>query len=158
MNETVIYLTILFLLIFIVIGIFYVLTLYRTMKSITPVNRKIEPGQVWLMFIPIFNLYWSFVVVSKLSNSIASEIRYRTDRLETRPAYASGIIFSSAWGINSLLNLFGDNALTTVVGGFIALVCIVCWLIHWVQIAQYKRMIEQLPESNSDSMIFNQPL
>jgi len=36
--------------------IFYLLTLQNALKTISPQNRKMEPGKVWLLFIPLFSV------------------------------------------------------------------------------------------------------
>lgn len=41
-------------------------------KAIPPNHRTMEPGQVWLMLIPFFNLYWAFKVFPGLSDSFKS--------------------------------------------------------------------------------------
>src|SRR3546814_8872187 len=37
-----------------VVQIFYLLTLQKAMQQVSPDLRKMEPGLVWLMFIPLF--------------------------------------------------------------------------------------------------------
>ncbi|MDA0812063.1 MAG: hypothetical protein O3C21_06715, partial [Verrucomicrobia bacterium] len=41
-------------------------------KAIPPEHRKMEPGKVWLMMIPLFNLYWIFPVFLGLADSFKS--------------------------------------------------------------------------------------
>jgi len=50
-------------------------------KIIPAGARKMEPGQVWLLLIPLFNLYWVFPVFLGLSESYqaAFAARGRTD-------------------------------------------------------------------------------
>jgi len=47
---------IIILALFLVPGIFFLLTLQNTLKVISPENRKMQPSNVWLMFIPLFNI------------------------------------------------------------------------------------------------------
>jgi len=53
------------------------LTLSKALKQCQPENRDLEPGQVWLQLIPIFNLYWNFVTTSKVPSSLKAEFRER---------------------------------------------------------------------------------
>ena len=46
--------------------IFFLLALQKTLKVISPENRKMPPGNVWLMFIPIFNIFWQFIMAGRL--------------------------------------------------------------------------------------------
>ena len=47
--------------------VYYVL--YSSVARIPPQFRLIEPGQVFLLLIPIFNFYWLFVVNTKIPQS-----------------------------------------------------------------------------------------
>ena len=50
-------------------------------KVISAEHRKMEPGKVWLLVIPLFNLYWIFPVMLGLSDSYkaAFAAKGRTD-------------------------------------------------------------------------------
>jgi hypothetical protein len=41
-------------------------------KALPPEHRKMEPAQVWLLMIPLFNLVWNFFVFPRLSDSFRS--------------------------------------------------------------------------------------
>jgi hypothetical protein len=55
--------------------------LYITQKAVPPEHRKIEPGMVWLLMIPLFNLVWNFFVFLRIPDSFQSYFysRGRTD-------------------------------------------------------------------------------
>ena len=57
--------------------IFYCLTLSRALARCAPESRAMQPGMVWLLFIPAFNLVWNFIIVSALSRSLRSEFQRR---------------------------------------------------------------------------------
>ncbi|MBE7171175.1 MAG: hypothetical protein INR73_11325 [Williamsia sp.] len=57
----------------IITGIFYLITLQATFDAISPENREMPSGNVWLLLIPLFGLYWHFVIVHKLAESIKAE-------------------------------------------------------------------------------------
>ena len=40
----------------ITIMVFYLKNLSDLLKQISPANRQVEPNNVWLMFIPLFNI------------------------------------------------------------------------------------------------------
>ena len=46
--------------------IFFLIAQQNTLKSIKPHNRKMQPGEVWLQLIPVFNLIWQFIVVGRI--------------------------------------------------------------------------------------------
>ena len=110
--------------------IFFLLTLYKTLEAISQLNRKMNPGEVWLLFIPLFNFVWLFFVVSKISDSIADECRWlNLPVTEQRPTYGIGL----AYAILSVTSSFIPLA------GYLGL--LVCWIIYWVKVSEYKKLI-----------------
>ena len=79
---------ILFLLVFLAILIFFILTQQWTLQAVSPENRKMPPGNVWLQLIPIFNFYWQFVIVNRISESIGLE--YERLNIEKRKLIQQG--------------------------------------------------------------------
>ncbi len=119
--------------IFLIPQIFYLLTLHRTLDLCAPHNRKIPPGQVWLILIPLFGIVWHFLVVGYVADSLAAEFQQRNIHAdENRPGYNIGRTFLilQICGIVPFLGI-----LSSVAG-------LVCWIIYWVKIAGYKTMLE----------------
>lgn len=112
----------LFLLLFLVPAIFFLVTQYNTLKSIKPQNRHMSPGEVWLQLIPVFNLIWQFVVVTRIANSIQKELE--------EPAFS-----------------FETNNQTISTGEKptygIGLAGMICWIIYWVKLSGYKSQIQR---------------
>ena len=48
---------------------------YLCFTRIAPEHRKLAPGLVWLLLIPLYNLIWNFRVVARLSESYQSQFR-----------------------------------------------------------------------------------
>lgn len=131
------------------IGILYILTLYNAMKAVSPQNRKMEPGMVWLLLIPLFNMVWQFIVVNKLSASIESEYTSRGLPCKSRPTYNIGLAFAILSCVNVVV--YWSLPLRNLVG----LAIIVCWIIYWVQVSDYKKELQRLPPADyNDSEIF----
>ena len=61
------------------VGICYML--YINLKAIPEEHRRMPPGQVWLLLIPLFNLVWNFFVFQRIPESYQSLFysRGRTD-------------------------------------------------------------------------------
>src|ERR1700754_1183953 len=72
-DQDPILLSMVILLAFVTIGVFFILAQYNTLKNISLANREMHPGQVWFQLIPIFNLYWQFVVVTRIADSLLKE-------------------------------------------------------------------------------------
>ncbi len=121
----------LFLALFLVPFIFFLLTLYRTAEQISPQNRRLAPGQVWLMLIPLFNLVWMFIVINRLAASIKQEC----DRLNI--SYTQPTPTKDIGNIYAALAIAG---LMPVIGFFFGLAAFVCWIIYWTQVARYRKL------------------
>ena len=61
----------------ITVAVLYMLTLSRALKKCKPENQLMPPANIWLLFIPLFNLVWIFFVVIKVSESIKLEFESR---------------------------------------------------------------------------------
>ena len=42
----------------IVAGVFYILNLQKTIVACSKENQAMPPSNVWLILIPLFNIYW----------------------------------------------------------------------------------------------------
>lgn len=113
-------------------AIFYLITLQSTFDNISLGNRKMPSVNVWLLLIPVFGIVWHFIVVKKLADSIKAEADSMGIQLaELNPAYNIGLamcILSCSYLIPGL-NLF-----TGIAG-------MVCWIIYWVKISDYKKIL-----------------
>ena len=126
--------------IFLIPTIFYLLTLQKALQAVSVENRRMPPGQVWLSLIPLFNLVWMFIVVNKIAESFAAEcylLNIPTD--ETNPTQ----------GIGNTKNILALCTMIPIVGVLAGIGYIVCWIMHWVKVNEYKNLIL----ANKDNII-----
>jgi hypothetical protein len=134
-----------FLLLFLIPFILYLVMLQRTMQMVSPDLRKMTPGQVWLIFIPVFGIVWNFLMVGYIADSVSAELQRRNlPQTEERAGYGPGLTMC-------ILNVCG---IIPFIGSFIALVGLVFWIVYWVKMSGYKRQLEQ---SNFFQPPFQQP-
>jgi hypothetical protein len=129
----------------IIVAIFYLLTLQNTLKAISPQNRRMEPGAVWFMLIPVFNIIWSFIVVIRIDESAKAEFEQKDP--DTLPETAKDLG----------LTMCVLSCLTWIplVGGIIWCVALICWIVYWTKMGALKRSLQALPSVyESDSQIF----
>lgn len=89
-----------------------------------------SPSNVWLLFIPLFNFIWQFIVVDKIAQSIAAECaRLNIPVKEDKPTYGIGL----AWNICNFLIII------PFLGGLASLIT---FIIYWVKVSDYKKRIE----------------
>lgn len=55
----------------------FLAAIQRALRRVSPENRRMEPGQVWLNLIPIFNLVWCTVTVERVAESLRNEFLAR---------------------------------------------------------------------------------
>ncbi|HEY5371392.1 MAG TPA: hypothetical protein VIJ75_20610 [Hanamia sp.] len=123
---------VLFLALFILPAVFFVITLQNTLKAISPENRKMPFANVWLLFIPLFNFYWQFVVVNKIAESIAMECeKLQIPVKETKPTYNLGL----SWNICYILFLIPITRL------WMSIILMITWILYWIKVNQYKKLI-----------------
>lgn len=128
---------------FLIPVILYLLTLQNTLKKVKKKNRRIKPGQVWLNLIPLFNIVWQFIMINRIADSLKAEFSERNISIkEDRPGAQIGVAYC-------ILNLCG---VIPVLGGLASLAGLVCWIVYWVKISNYKN---QLGKVNEDVLDYN---
>lgn len=139
---------------FLVAYILFLVAQQNTLRSIKPHNQKMSPGQVWLQLVPGFNFVWQFIVVNRIADSIRAEI---DDRISTtflgvpepvfvndktrRPTYNIGLAacILSLGGFIPFIDSIPSS------GAYIPMAFLVCWIVYWTQIVQYKNKFLKYP-------------
>jgi hypothetical protein len=130
----------LMLLIILVPTIFYLLTLQRALEAVSAENRRMVPGQVWLSLIPLFNFVWMFIVVSRIAESFRAECYLlNIPTSETNPTQ----------GIGTTKNILRLCTMIPIVGVLAGIGYLVCWIMHWVKVNEYKNLIL----ANKDNLV-----
>jgi hypothetical protein len=124
-----------FLLSFVVAYAFFVLALYKCVQRIRPENRGMEPALVWLNLIPVFNLGWTFYIVTKLTDGIKKELGSEAG--------------DGGWGLGLAHAILLVASFTPGFGHLISLAFFVVWILYWIKIAEFSRRMEtaRLPQS-----------
>ena len=111
--------------------IIFLLMLQKTLQRCAPENREMEPTHVWLSLIPVFNLYWQFIIVSRVSGSLAREFESRGIAVEPEPGKFLGLM-------TCILAFCGW---IPVLGVITSLAGLVSWVMYWVKIAGYSNQL-----------------
>jgi hypothetical protein len=111
--------------------VFYCLSLQKALNRCSPECRAMNPGMVWLMFIPLFNMVWHFFVVINVAKSLGCEFQKRGIAEDPKPGQQLGMIMCIliCCGIIPFLGILCS------LGG------LVCWILYWVKIAGYSNRI-----------------
>src|SRR5690606_23282764 len=164
----------------ILIAVFYFSNLQKTVKAAAPENRKLPPGNVWIMMIPVIGTIYSFIAIPKIADTIAAEYKSKGQPLATnRPTYGVGMamtvcraiswiftfmtlgdslrIYSASFSGNiEEMTMYAEQQNGTISGlsSIVGLVWLVLFIVYWVQTAGYKNKMRALPNNNSESEIF----
>lgn len=118
-----------FLVVMLIPAIFYCLTLQKALNRVSPENRAMAPGMVWLLFIPLFNLVWHFIVVLNVAKSLGAEFKKRNMVVVADPGKGIGLTYCILMCC-SIIPI-------PIINSLIGLGALVCWIIYWVQIAGF---------------------
>jgi heme/copper-type cytochrome/quinol oxidase subunit 2 len=110
----------------IVIAVFYCLTLQSCLKAVPEEKRQMKPGMVWLLFIPLFNIVWQFIVVLKIAESVRNVLP------EENGGKTLGLVMC-------ICNILGIVPVVNFVAGPAGLIC---WIIYWVTVAGLRKKVE----------------
>ena len=135
-------LVLLLVLLFLIPTIFYFISLQKALEAVSPENRQMPPGQVWLCMIPFFNFVWMFFVVNKIADSFQLECyRLNIPTTELKPTK----------GIGSAKNMLRICSFIPFLGVLANIGFIFCWIIYWVKVNQIKNLII----ANRDNIILD---
>ena len=138
-------------------AILFLVEQQRTLKAISPANREMSPGEVWFQLIPVFNLYWQFVVVTRIADSLLKEQTFlesqddsilgvpdydAVEAIGNRPTYKIGM----AWCTLVLLNVMVTRLQWgpfdyPLIPGLVLVSAMICWIVYWVGLVNNRRRI-----------------
>jgi hypothetical protein len=102
--------------VFLIPAIFYCLTLQKALNRCSPESRAMQPGMVWLLFVPLFNLVWQFFVVINVAKSLGAEFQKRGMAEEPEPGKTLGLAMC----------ILGCCGIIPVIGVIISIGALVC--------------------------------
>ncbi len=127
----------LFLVVGFILTVGLLATITRVLGRVSPENRRMEPGEVWVNLIPVVNLIWPVVTVERVGESIRAELAAR-NRVKKKDAFGktSGIIALVLVGTVLLLPPAG---LVTLPFAFLY------GIVYWVQLNGYANRMREAP-------------
>jgi hypothetical protein len=118
---------------------FFLLNLQNLLNEISPSNRRMSPGQVWLNFIPLFHLGWFIYTVIKVRDSLAAEFEARGWVPDGDLGYNVGLTAGILWIAAVFIGWI------PFIGWVLPLAGVVCWIIYWLKMSDLKRRMEGPP-------------
>jgi hypothetical protein len=119
-------------LVFLIPGVFYLLTLQKALARCSQQARTTSPESVWLMLIPLFNLVYQFILVINVAKSLGNEFARRgIASADPEPGKSLGIAMC-------VLSVCG---LIPWLGRAAAFAGLFCWILYWVRVSDLSRII-----------------
>lgn len=119
-----------------IIWAFYANTVRKTLQGVAEQNRFLQPAKAWLLVIPLFNIYWNFVVVRALSNSLNNEFFDRKIAEEENPGLTTGLLYCWIFMLSHI-----------PFPAFILLVFLVMGIVYfiqyWIKINHFRLLIQE---------------
>ena len=105
--------------------IYYLIVMSQTLGKISPRNRDMEPGMVFLGLIPCFNLVWLFFIVNAVAGSLEKEYRKR------------GLAAEGDFGKN--IGLIGNILNCTIC---CSIGWVICAIMHLLKVNEYVKRLD----------------
>ncbi len=134
----------------IVAVVFYLKNLQDLLNECDPANRQMPPSNVWLMFIPLFNIVYRFIMYPKISATLRLEFESRG--VPESGDYLKGL--GLAMAITGTLSVIPFQPIRSVGG----LTVLVLMIIYWIKAASFKNKLRSLPKSDGVKMSSNTDL
>jgi hypothetical protein len=143
------------LLAFVITAMLFLLAQQRILQVISPENRELSPGSVWLQFIPVFGMIWQFIVVVRISRSVSKEwaskmsetildnSQVQINGADESPTYATGIAYCILTTLGVIINYSTMHSASSLrlFGSLFVLTGMVCWIIYWVRLVKTKNKL-----------------
>ena len=116
-------------------GVLYLLSLQRAMEAVDAPLRPMAPGLVWLLLIPLVNIVWMFFVVNHLKTGY------------TKMGEAGRLTAASdgGYGVGLPLAICMAVSIVPFLGMLASLGALVLWIIHWVQVSKARGLVKPGP-------------
>ncbi len=143
------------LLVFVIPAILFFLAQQKTLQVISPENREISPGSVWLQLVPVFGMVWQFIVViriahsvskemaSKIGDSILNNTHEQIKETDESLTYNIGLAYCILTTLGVIINYatLHTSSYLALFGSLFDLIGIVSWIIYWVRLVKIKNKL-----------------
>jgi hypothetical protein len=118
---------------------FFLLNLQTLLTNVSPENRRMSPGLVWLNFIPVFQLGWFIYTVVKVKDSLTAEFRSRGWFIDGDLGYNVGLTAGILWVASFVIGWI------PFIGWVLPLAGIICWILYWLKTSDLRNRLDAGP-------------
>lgn len=110
-------------------------TIRVTLKLIKIENRCLLPSQSWFVALPFFNIYWNFVVVRRLADSLNNEFYDRKIAVEENPTQTQGMWYAGSFMVSNF-------PLPAFISYLTSISTLIGFIVYWMKINEYKKLLK----------------
>lgn len=121
---------------------FFLMNLQALLSNLSPENRRMSPGKVWLNFIPLFQLGWFIYTVVKVRDSLSAEFKTRGWFIDGDLGYNVGLTAGVLWVASFVIGWI------PFIGWVLPLAGTICWIIYWLKISDLRNRLDNGPAWN----------
>ena len=121
----------------ITVYVLFLVNLRNLLREISDVNRQMPPANVFLMLVPFFSLVYSFIMFTKISDSLKLEYEMRGRVLPGDGLRTLGLAMSVLMVLYVVFNYSFSQ-----IAGLFSLAYLVIMIIYWVKSAQIKKELQ----------------
>ena|SRR5690606_30575686 len=129
------------------INAFFCLTLVKTLNNVKEENRTMQPPSIWLYMIPVFNLYWLFIIVFRMASSLKNELLSRDYEVDENPGYPSGLAAAVLPFVMYLLYVIEFYVVSVpylpYAVGFLGILRVIFFVQYWMKMGWYRKVLEE---------------
>ncbi|WP_434632326.1 hypothetical protein [Chromobacterium sp. CV08] len=112
------------------VSIFYYLTLQQAMNAVSPANRPLPGGLIWLALVPVAGLIWYMIYIVLLASALRTELAQRGETGDGGLAVSVALVALLVLCFVPYVNLLA------------ILPAVALWLTHWTKTANCRRLLE----------------
>lgn len=128
----------------IIVWLLFANTIRTTLNLMRKENRCLLPSQAWFVALPFFNIYWNFVVVRRLTDSLNNEFYDRRMAVEEDPTQKQGYMYAGGYMVSNI-------PLPAFVGFIASSIALVGFVLYWFKIFEYKKLLRKPFEYRQDT-------
>lgn len=115
----------------------------RTLLLVRKENRCMIPGQAWLLAVPLLNIYWNFVVLRKLTDSLNNEFHDLKIAVDEDPTQNQGYFYAGAF-------LASNFPLPTFINYIVSVLVFVSLISYGLKVNEYRKILKESLLDNRD--------
>lgn len=129
-----------------IVGIVLAYHIRDLIRLVREENRFFTPGQAWVLAIPLINIFYNFVIIRRLCDSLNNEFYDRKEAVEENPTLRAGYFMAFSY-------LAANFPLPLFIGYLVYIICLVYYVQYIMKVVAYKKLLLQPPPSSPDTSL-----